>query len=172
MASALPIANPTHYVSMIFVYAALGLLSSTIGVAAARMGKKGGPTAALNKSTYITTAIFAILTAAATYLLDYDWRIWGATAVGLSVGVIIGLTSDYFTNDVKPPVRNVAKASESGPAFTILSGISYGFLSILPAMIGIAISALVAYTLCEPITGVSSGMFGISMAAVGMLSIV
>ncbi|MEG0270422.1 MAG: sodium/proton-translocating pyrophosphatase, partial [Clostridia bacterium] len=63
------------------------------------------------------------------------------------------------------------KASQSGPAFTILSGVSYGFISALPAMIGIAISALTAYKICEPM-GPGYAMFGISMAAVGMLSIV
>jgi len=157
--------------AMVFCYAAIGLLSSIIGVFSARMGKKGGPTKALNRSTYVTTAIFAILTAAATYFFNFEWRIWGATAIGLAVGVIIGITSDYFTNDNKKPVRYVANASKSGPAFTILSGISYGFLSALPALIGIGISALVAYRICEPI-GPGYAMFGIAMSAMGMLSIV
>ena len=58
-----------------------------------------------------------------------------------------------------------------GFRFTILSGISYGFISALPAMVGIAISALTAYKLCEPL-GDGYAIFGISMAAVGMLSIV
>ncbi|MGB7530806.1 MAG: sodium/proton-translocating pyrophosphatase, partial [Bacilli bacterium] len=67
--------------------------------------------------------------------------------------------------------------SKSGPAFTILSGVSYGFLSVLPAMIGIAISALAAFMLCKPLgtasgLEVEAGMFGVAMAAVGMLSIV
>ena len=158
-------------VSMVFCFAALGLLSSIIGVATARMGKNGDPTRALNSSTYITTAIFGILTALATYVFNYEWRIWGAAAVGLLVGVIIGIASDYFTNDNKYPVHHVAKASESGPAFTILSGISYGFLSVVPAIVGIAVSALVAFKLCDPI-GPGYAMFGISMAALGMLSIV
>lgn len=163
-----------NFSAMVFCYAALGLLASIIGVMSARMGKKGDPTRALNMSTYVTTAIYTVLTAAATAIFDFDWRIWGATVVGLFVGVIIGITSDYFTNDNKRPVRNVAKASETGPAFTILSGISYGFLSVLPAMVGIAISALAAYNLCASIAPDNpiAGMFGISMAAVGMLSIV
>lgn len=138
------------------------------------MGKKGDPTLALNMSTYITTGIFTVLTAGATMAFQFDWRIWGATAVGLFVGVIIGITSDYFTNDNKKPVRNVARASESGPAFTILSGVSYGFLSVLPAMVGIGVSAMISYNLCASIApdDPTAGMFGISMAAVGMLSIV
>lgn len=161
----------TTNVSMVFCYAAIGLLASIIGVAGARMGKKGNPTRALNTSTYTTTIIFGILTALATYVFDYEWRIWGASAVGLLVGVVIGIASDYFTDERKKPVHNVANASESGPAFTILSGVSYGFLSTLPAMVGIAISSLVAFKLCEPL-GDGYAMFGISMAAVGMLSIV
>ena len=164
-------AGGTINTSTVFCYAALGLLASIIGVATARMGKHGNPTKALNSSTYVTTALFGVLTALATWIFNFQWRIWGASAVGLLVGVVIGIASDYFTDDTKKPVHNVAKASETGPAFTILSGISYGFLSTLPAMIGIAISALAAYKLCDPI-GPGYAMYGIAMAAVGMLSIV
>ena len=165
------------YATMVFCFAAIGLLSSAIGVLFARMGKKGSPTGALNKSTYITTALFGVLTALVTYLFfnhEYGWRIWGAMTVGLLVGTVIGVVSDYFTNDNKPPVRYVANASKSGPAFTILSGVSYGFLSVFPSMIGIAISALAAYQICAPLDPGNPvfGMFGIAMAAVGMLSIV
>ena len=120
----------------------------------------------------MTTAIYLVLTAIATAVFPgFSWRIWGAAAVGLLVGVIIGITTDYFTDDTKPIVQKVAHASSSGPAFTVLSGISYGFISALPAMVGIAVSALVAYKLCEPM-GEGYAIFGISMAAVGMLSIV
>lgn len=158
-------------VIMVFAYAAIGLLSSIIGVATARIGKNGDPNKALNSSTYVTTAVFAALTALTTYLFGFEWRIWGATAVGLIVGTIIGIASDYFTNDNKRPVQEVAKAAQSGPAFTILSGFSYGLLSCLPALIGIAVSALLAFNICAPL-GEGYGMFGISMAALGMLSIV
>ncbi len=158
--------------AMVFCYAALGLIASIIGIAAARIGKHGNPTRALNSSTYVTTGIYIALTAAATAIFKgFEWRIWGAAAVGLIVGVIIGITTDYFTDDTKPIVQRVAHASSSGSAFTILSGISYGFISALPAMIGIAVSALAAYKICEPL-GPGYAMFGISMAAVGMLSIV
>lgn len=156
---------------MVFCYAAIGLLASIIGVATARMGKNGNPTFALNSSTYVTTAIYAILTAAATFAFKFEWRIWGASVVGLLVGVVIGIATDYFTDDRRKPVQNTAKASEKGPALTILSGVSYGFLSVLPALVGIAVSALVSYKLCEPL-GEGYPLFGISMAAVGMLSIV
>lgn len=157
--------------SMVLCYAALGLLSSIIGIAMARIGKNGDPTKALNSSTYITTGIYVVLTLLATIAFKFEWRIWGACIAGLLTGVIIGIASDYFTNDMKKPVQYVARASKSGPAFTILSGISYALLSVLPAMIGIAFASLIAYKLCDPI-GEGYAMFGISMSAVGMLSIV
>ena len=160
--------------AMVFCYAAVGLLASMVGVMTARMKEGGDPTLALNTNTYVTTGLYGVLTAAATWAFGFSWRIWGASVIGLLVGVIIGLASDYFTDDKRPPVRAVAKACESGPAFTILSGISYGLMSTLPSMVGIGVSALAAYKLCYPMGGgsVEYAMFGISMAAVGMLSIV
>lgn len=164
-------ANSTINASMVFCYAALGLLASIIGVATAKIGKNGNPTKALNNSTYVTTAVYIVLTGLSTLVFNFEWRVWGACIVGLLVGVVIGLATDYFTNDEKLPVRYVAKASNSGPAFTILSGISYGMLSVFPALIGIAVAALAAFMLCAPL-GEGYALFGISMSAVGMLSIV
>jgi K(+)-stimulated pyrophosphate-energized sodium pump len=161
----------SNNIEIVFVFAALGLLSSILGVVFAKMGKHENPTRALNLSTYITTGIFASLTFLATLIFGYPWRLFIVTVLGLFVGVIIGITTDYFTNDEKQPVRKVAKASESGPALTIISGTSYGFLSVLPAMIGIAVSAFLAYKIAAPL-GEGYALFGISIAAVGMLSIV
>jgi K(+)-stimulated pyrophosphate-energized sodium pump len=163
-----------QFTSMVFCYASLGLLSSIVGVLMARITPGSDPTGALNKSTYITTAIFAVVTAFATGIFGFNWRYWGATVIGLLVGVVIGIATDYFTNDERNPVRHVATASKSGPAFTIISGVSYGFLSVFPALIGIAVSALAAFTITngiDPTTNLDA-LFGIAMAAVGMLSIV
>ncbi len=170
IASSLP--DPEKSISMVLGYSALGLIASMIGIASAKVGKDGSPTKALNSSTYVTTAIFLILTALATALIDgFEWRIWIASATGLLVGVIIGITTDYFTDDTKPIVKKVSKASSTGPAFTILSGVSYGYISAIPAMAGIALSAFIAYSVASPL-GEGYSLFGIAMAAVGMLSIV
>ncbi|MGI6687643.1 MAG: sodium-translocating pyrophosphatase [Christensenellales bacterium] len=173
MATALESQNPgTANVAMVYIYAVLGLIASIVGIYTARVGDHGSPTKALNNSTYFTTGLFLVLTALATLIFKgFHWRVWGASAVGLLVGVVIGLATNYFTDDSAPIVKRVAHASRTGPAFTILSGVSYGFMSVLPAMVGIAVSALVAYKLCDPL-GPGYAMFGISMAAVGMLSIV
>jgi len=156
----------------VFAYSAIGLISSILGIWSAKLKDNQNPTRALNSSTYLTTFIFLILSALATYVFEgFKWEIWLSSAVGLIVGVVIGMTTDYFTNDTKKPVKEVAKASALGSAFTLLSGMSYSFISVLPSMAGIAVSALFAYNICAPL-GEGYAMFGISMAAVGMLSIV
>ena len=154
-----------------FCYCALGLLASIIGVLCSKIKKNGTPSQALNRGTYLTCALFAIFTLLATHYSNFDIRIWGATMVGMLIGVIVGVTSDYFTGDDKKPVRKVAESCQNGPAFTILSGFAYGLLSSLPALIGIGAAALISYKLCAPI-GPGYEMLGISMSAIGMLSIV
>lgn len=165
------------FIQTILVFSGLGLLSTIIGILFARMGKHDNPSRALNIGTYVTTGLFAASSALCTWLLDFSWYVWGAAIVGLAVGTIIGIATDYYTNDVHKPVQQTAKLSEDGPAFTILSGVSYGFLSVLPAMVGIAIAAVASFMLVQkaaptPELAGTYGMFGISMAAVGMLSIV
>ena len=170
-AASMIIAAALGKIQLIFCYGSLGLLASIIGTLLVRVGKKGEPSKALNGGTYITCAIFTVLTLAATLYFGYELRLWGATIVGMVAGVIIGITSDFFTGDERPPVAKVAEASNSGPAFTILSGFSYGLLSSFPSLAGIGAAALIAYKLCEPL-GIQYALFGISIAAIGMLAIV
>jgi K(+)-stimulated pyrophosphate-energized sodium pump len=132
--------------------------------------------------TYVTCTVFAALTALITYYFGYDWRIWGAAVIGMSAGVIIGITTDYFTSEDKTPVLKTAEASESGPAINIITGFSYALRSVLLPLIGIAVAALVSFKLLEPLgqqylaespyAPLSFAVFGIAMAALGMLSIV
>jgi K(+)-stimulated pyrophosphate-energized sodium pump len=172
------IALPLGLVGLIFCFGALGLLASMAGVLVARVGKNDNISAAINNNTFVTCGIFAVLTFFACWASRFNgftfgqtMRLWGAGILGLGVGVVIGLVSDYFTGDDKKPVDMVAKACQSGPAFTILSGISYGFLSSCPSLIGIGLAALGSYYLCEPL-GPGYGMMGIAISSLGMLSIV
>ena len=164
------------YVQVPLVFAGLGILAAVIGALTVRVGKKGDPGGALNTGTYVTCVIFGILTATATWYLGYQWQLWGAAIVGLAAGIIIGVTSDYFTSEDKAPVLKTAEASETGAALNILTGFSYGLRSIIFPLIGIAVAAAVAYKICEPLgegpLGVKYAVYGIAMAAVGMLSIV
>jgi K(+)-stimulated pyrophosphate-energized sodium pump len=165
------------FVKIPLVFAALGVFAAIIGALTVRVSKHGNPGNALNAGTYVTTIIFGTLTAIATYYLGYDWRIWGAAMVGLAAGITIGITTDYFTSEDKAPVLKTAEASESGPAVNIITGFSYGLRSVILPLIGIAVAAAVSYKLLEPLgttpeQSASYAVFGIAMAAVGMLSIV
>ena len=153
------------------ILAGLGAIASLIGVAIVRVGKKGNPGQALNLGTYLTCVIFAVVAYLMLSYLEVDLRIWGATLVGLTAGVIIGITSDYFTSIDRMPVIKTAETSKSGTALNIITGFSYGLHSVFPPLVGIGIAAAVAYFLCDPI-GQGYAVFGVGMAAMGMLSIV
>lgn len=181
LGAALSLSGNIEFIQIPLVFAGIGIFASIIGSVTVRVGKSGNPGSALNMGTYITCAIFGVLTGIGTYYFGYDWRIWGASFIGLVAGVIIGVTTDYFTSEDKAPVIKTAEASKSGPAINIITGFSYGLRSIILPLIGIGIAAVVAYMLVSPIAGemllsadyaVKYGVFGISMAAVGMLSIV
>ena len=171
IAAAMVIAIPLGQLNMIFSFCAMGLLASIIGVLCSRVGAKGNISGALNGGTYLTCGLFAVFSLGATLLTGFPIRVWVASIIGMLVGVLIGITSDFFTGDDGKPVRFVAKSSQSGPAFTILSGFSYGLLSAFPALVGIGLASMSAYYICAPL-GAGYSMFGISMAAIGMLSIV
>jgi len=159
------------YLHIPLVFAGLGILAAVLGALTVRVGKGGEPGNALNMGTYVTCGIFAALTLIASYVLQYDLRIWGAALVGLVAGVVIGMTSDYFTSDDKAPVLKTAEASVTGTATNIITGFSYGLQSVFPPLLGIGIASIVAYYLCLPL-GTDYALFGIGMAALGMLSIV
>ena len=159
------------YVQIPLVFAGLGILAAVIGALTVRVGAKGNPGTALNSGTYVTCIIFGFLTSLATWYLGYQWQLWGASIVGLAAGITIGVTSDYFTSEDKAPVLKTAEASETGPAVNILTGFSYGLRSIIFPLIGIAVAAAVAYKICEPL-GTGYAVYGIALAALGMLSIV
>jgi K(+)-stimulated pyrophosphate-energized sodium pump len=160
-----------NLVDIALVFAGLGIFASVIGAAMLRIGAKGNPGKALNMGTYVTCIIFAILTFVVSYYLQYDLRLWGASIVGLTAGIIIGTTSDYFTSESKKPVLKTAEASKTGTATNIITGFSYGLQSVFPPLLGIGAASAVAYFLCEPL-GPDYGVIGIGMAAIGMLSIV
>jgi K(+)-stimulated pyrophosphate-energized sodium pump len=170
------------FIQIPLLFAGLGILASIVGALSVRVGRQGNPGNALNMGTYVTCGIFAVLTGLATYYLNYEWRIWGAAVIGMTAGVVIGVTTDYFTSEDKAPVVKTAEASQSGPAINIITGFSYGLRSVLLPLIGIAVAATISYKLLEPLgepyVGVfadaplSFAVFGIAMAALGMLSVV
>ena len=157
------------YVVLPLVICTLGIVASLIGIQFVNIGKHGKPGRALNSGTIITTIIFSILVVVFVLSTDINpGTIW-ATIIGLVAGIIIGFTSDYFTSDERKPVQETARVSDSGAAITIITGFSYGLVSIVPSVIGIAGATLLSYYFAE-MNGLS-GIYGIGISAVGMLAI-
>jgi len=152
-----------HLETVPLVFSGLGIVSSIVGVAVVRVGRGGDPGRALNLGTYVTCILFGVLTFAASRWFGYDLKIWGATVVGLIAGIIIGMTSDYFTSINRSPAVRTAEAAQMGAAINILTGFSYGLISVFPALLGIALGSAIAFSLY--------GVYGVGMSAVGMLAI-
>ena len=148
----------------------LGIFASLIGIQFVRVGKNGKPGAALNFGTIFTCVVFAVMVIVLVLVGGYDLSIMWSTLVGLTTGVLIGNTTEYFTSDEFKPVQETAKVSGSGAAITIITGFSYGLLSMFPSIIGIVIATLVSYYVSEA-SGVISGVYGIGISAVGMLAV-
>ena len=165
-----PLENP--FVNLPLIFAGFGIIASMIGIAIVRVGKKGNPGKALNWGTYFTCGILIALTFLVTYYLEYPFEIWGALTVGLIAGIIIGITTDYFTSIDRLPAKKTAEASQTGAAINIITGFSYGLISMFPPLLGIGIASAVAYFICEIGIGAGFGVYGVGMSAVGMLSIV
>ncbi|MEM2916982.1 MAG: sodium-translocating pyrophosphatase [Candidatus Bathyarchaeia archaeon] len=162
------------YTALPLIIAAAGIFASIIGTIFVRVGKKGNPGAALNRGTFSTCFIFAIFTFLITYNIGLETRqglgVFFATLAGLIAGIIIGVTTDYFTSIDRPPVLKTAEAAKTGAAINILTGFSYGIMSIVPPVIGICAATLASWYLADAY-GVNP-VYGVAVAAVGMLSIV
>jgi K(+)-stimulated pyrophosphate-energized sodium pump len=161
------------FVNVPLVFAGLGVIASLLGVAIVRVGKNGNPGKALNMGTYLTCIIFGLLTLGVTCYMEINIGVWAAAVIGLVGGVVIGVTTDFFTSIDKFPVIKTAEASQTGSAVNIITGFSYGLLSMFPALLGIAFASIGSYSVAEYfIEAEGAGVYGIGMAAVGMLSIV
>ena len=161
--------------------AAIGVALSIIGIYVVRT-KEGAGMDQLLKSLGRGTNLSSILIAAATfgsmYLLGMEnW--WGfslSVVVGLAAGVIIGQATEYYTSHSYRPTQKLAESAETGPATVIISGVGLGMLSTAIPVITIAVAILLAY-LCAngfdlsfSADSLSTGLYGIGIAAVGMLS--
>ena len=159
----------TQYVVLPLILCTLGIIASLLGIQFVRVGKDGKPGPALNFGTVITTVFFSVMVVALVLLTDINIGILWSTLTGLITGVIIGFTSDYFTSEDRKPVYETARVSDSGAAINIITGYSYGLVSIVPSVIGIAVATLLSYFLAQS-SGLP-GIYGIGISAVGMLSI-
>ena len=161
-------ANAPMYTVLPLILCALGIVASLVGVYFVHVGENGKPGKALNMGTYITCGVFAILMAIVILVIPTinNSLIWAILA-GTAVGVVIGQTTEFFTSDEYKPVQITAEYSGSGAAITIISGMSYGLISIVPSIIGIVVAMMVAYFV---VGGGDMGLYGIAISAVGMLA--
>ena len=148
----------------------LGIFASLIGIQFVRVGKDGKPGTALNFGTIFTCVLFGAMVVVLVLAGGYDLSVLWSTLLGLTAGVVIGFTTEYFTSEDFKPVLETAKVSNSGAAINIITGFSYGLLSIMPAILGIVIAMLVSFTIAES-SGVITGIYGIGVSAVGMLAV-
>ncbi|MBR5833081.1 MAG: sodium-translocating pyrophosphatase [Bacteroidales bacterium] len=163
------------------IIAAVGVVLSIIGIYVVRT-KEGAGMQQLLKSLGRGTNLSSILIAAATFgimwLLGMDnwWQLSLSVVVGLVAGVIIGQATEYYTSHSYRPTQKLAESAETGPATVIISGVGLGMLSTAIPVITIAVAILLAY-LCAngfdlsfSAASLSQGLYGIGIAAVGMLS--
>ncbi|MFO8035173.1 MAG: sodium-translocating pyrophosphatase [Anaerolineales bacterium] len=159
----------SQYVVLPLILCTLGIIASLIGLQFVRIGKSGKPGRALNFGTVITCLLFGAMASALILVGGFSIGVLWATLAGLITGVVIGFSSDYFTGGDRAPVVETARVSDSGAAVNIITGFSYGLISIMPAIVGIVAATLISYYLTKG-SGIS-GVYGVGISAVGMLSI-
>ena len=161
---------------------ALPMLLSAIGVICSILGtffvktKEGANQKQLLNALSRGTNFSAISIAIVSYPIVYyilgkeNWAVYFAILAGLVAGVLIGQATEYFTSDSYKPTKNLAATSETGTATIIISGLSVGMISTLVPIVIVAICILVAYFVSGGASNPSMGLYGIALAAVGMLS--
>lgn len=155
--------------------AALGVICSILGTFFVKT--KEGATqkellGALSRGTNFSAIAVAIVSLPIVYytLGSGNWTVYFAILAGLVAGVFIGQATEYFTSDSYNPTKKLASTSETGTATIIISGLSVGMLSTLVPVVIVAACVLIAYFVSGGMTSHSMGLYGIALAAVGMLS--
>ncbi len=151
------------------IIAAVGIIASVIGIFMVR-GKEGtNPANALNLGTYGASIVVIIAAVILSKAMLGSYMYAAAIIAGLIVGVAIGKITEIFTSSDYKSVKRIAEQSQTGPATTIISGLGVGMMSTVWPIIFIAAGIFVAYFSTET-CGTGMGMYGIALAAVGMLS--
>lgn len=155
------------------IVAVLGVVASVIGIRFVRIRQGKSPQAALNTGTFCAAGISVVFVALASYFFlgtetfqsgetAVGWLpVFVSTVLGMVAGIGIGVLTEYFTGTGTRPVKSIVKASETGPATTLITGMGVGMLSAFPPVI-VIIAAIIA-------GNALAGLYGIGIAALGML---
>ncbi len=147
------------------VLAAAGIVVSIIGTFFVRTNEGGNPQTALNMGTFGASIIMLVVTYFAAKMMlpaDKFMGVFWATIAGLGGGIAIGMITEYYTAENRAPVLGIAKASETGAATNLINGLALGMQSTFMPIIVLSAVILIAHEV--------AGLYGIAIAALGMLS--
>ena len=154
--------------------AAMGILASIISCFLVSTKEGAGQKqllSSLRKGTYSAALISALASVALIFAITPDHLgLIGAVVSGLLAGVLIGYFTEYYTSDSYKPTKKLSKSSETGTATIIIDGIALGMNSTAIPVIIVGVSILVSYFCAGGIASFESGLYGVGLSAVGMLS--
>ena len=151
-------------INLIFMLVAVGIAASIVGVLVVKTVKKGDPHKILSTGTYLASAILLIAAFFLCMSMDGGMKLFASIASGIVAGVAIGFITEVYTSGDYKSVKYIAEQSETGAATTILSGFSVGLKSTaFPILLIVAAVVL---------SSVLAGLYGVALAAVGMLATV
>ena len=145
------------------IVAGIGIFSSIIGTLVVILGKGKNIYSALRNSLFIATIITALLSGLTIWYILEKLEPFFAMLAGLIAGIIIGLSTEYFTSEKRKPAKRIAESAKTGPATVIIQGLRTGMMSTVIPIIAVVIAMIIAYEF--------AGFYGIAISAVGMLSI-
>lgn len=161
--------------SLPMVLAAVGVICSIIGSFFVKTGEKTEQKVllkALRKGTNLSAVLLALVAIPVVWFVigKDNFSIYFSILSGLVAGVLIGNATEYFTSDTYNPTKNLAKKSETGSATIIIGGVGLGMMSTAVPIIIISVCIIAAFAFAGGFTSASNGLYGIAIAAVGMLS--
>lgn len=152
------------------VMTSLGIVASIVGIIIASKGNGENPQKALNLGTYVAGLLVIIGTFIVSYLIFDGFQAFFAVAIGLVVGILIGRVTEIYTSADFQSVKTIALDSVTGSATNIISGLGVGMFSTMIPTLLIIVGILVSYFVMGGMGNPTLGLYGIALAAVGMLS--
>ena len=156
------------------ILAGVGIFLSIIGIYAVKTKEEASQKEllkALGKGINLSSVLVLIISAVIIkFMLPHNFGVWGSIVTGLIAGVIIGKGTEYYTSSNYSPTKGIAGQAKTGPATVIIDGIATGMMSTALPVITISIAILLSYAFAGGFTNISLGLYGIAIAAVGMLS--